>query len=197
MKNSRYNNVVHGRDQFQRYKWLISLLCRFFSVFPPKERQKLLERARKTPGKRGLAIRYCFLKTIATSCGENIAIMPDVYLLNASKLKIGSNVSIHPMCYIECDGQVEIGNDVSIAHGTSILSSTHTYTDKDTPIKYQRGVDKKVTIQDNVWIGAKSTILPGVDVSSGCVVGANCVLTKSTEPDGVYVGVPARRIKDR
>ncbi len=195
--NNDSKSIVHGRDQFKKYKWLISILCGFYSLFPKKWRQRLLERARRTRGKHGLAIRYCLLKTVAISCGDNVAIMPDVYLFNASKLKIGSNVSIHPMCYIECAGYIEIGSDVSIAHGTTILSSTHTYTDKSIPIKYQRGQDKKVTIHDNVWIGAKSTILPGVKISTGCVLGANCVVTKPTEPDGVYVGIPAHRIKDR
>ncbi|MBR1536811.1 MAG: hypothetical protein IJ630_07725 [Treponema sp.] len=48
-----------------------------------------------------------------------------------------------------------------------------------------------------MWIGANVTILDGVTVASGCVLAAGSVVTKSTEPNGVYAGVPARRIKER
>ncbi|NMC13019.1 MAG: acyltransferase, partial [Chloroflexi bacterium] len=49
----------------------------------------------------------------------------------------------------------------------------------------------------DVWIGAGVKILDGVVVSKGCVLAAGAVITHSTEPYGVYAGVPARRIKDR
>ena len=53
--------------------------------------------------------------------------------------------------------------------------------------------DQDVIIEKDVWIGANVTILKGVTVAEGCVVGAGTVLTKSTHPYGVYVGVPGKR----
>lgn len=50
------------------------------------------------------------------------------------KLELGDNISIHPMCYFECSGGLMIGNNVSIAHSSSILTSTHTYSDFNLPI---------------------------------------------------------------
>ena len=47
-----------------------------------------------------------------------------------------------------------------------------------------------------IWLGARVVVLPGVQVAPGCIVGAGAVVTRDTEPDGVYVGVPARRIRD-
>ena len=57
--------------------------------------------------------------------------------------------------------------------------------------------DQDVTIEKDVWIGANVTILKGVTVAEGCVIGAGTVLTKSTHPYGIYVGVPGRRVSER
>lgn len=54
-----------------------------------------------------------------------------------------------------------------------------------------------VIIEKDVWIGANVTILKGVTVAEGCVIGAGTVLTKSTHPYGIYVGVPGRRVSER
>jgi maltose O-acetyltransferase len=55
---------------------------------------------------------------------------------------------------------------------------------------------KAVTIEEGCWIGSGVTILPGVTVRQGCVIGAHSLVTKNTEPNGLYVGNPARRIRD-
>ena len=53
-----------------------------------------------------------------------------------------------------------------------------------------------VSIEAGCWIGAGVMILPAVTVARGCVVGAGSVIVTSTEPYGLYVGSPARRIRD-
>ena len=54
-----------------------------------------------------------------------------------------------------------------------------------------------ITLVEDVWICANVTITANVRIARGCVIGANAVLTHDTEPMGVYVGVPARRLRDR
>ncbi len=71
------------------------------------------------------------------------------------------------------------------------------YEDPDTPILYQIGTMLGVEIGDDVWVGAGVRILDGVKIGSGCVIGTGSVVTKSTDPYGVYVGVPAKKINDR
>lgn len=56
---------------------------------------------------------------------------------------------------------------------------------------------KGIVIEDDVWIGAGVKILDGVTIAKGCVIGANAVVTRSTEAYGIYVGVPAQKIKSR
>jgi acetyltransferase-like isoleucine patch superfamily enzyme len=58
-------------------------------------------------------------------------------------------------------------------------------------------VSGPITLVEDVWTGANVTITANVTVAKGCIIGAGAVLTKSTEPYGIYVGVPARRVKDR
>ena len=86
---------------------------------------------------------------------------------------------------------------MSIAHGVTIMATTHTFDDPDVPIKDQDVIDEPVRIEENVWIGAKASVLSGVTIRRGCVVGAGAVVTKSTDSDGVYVGVLAKLLKSR
>ena len=101
------------------------------------------------------------------------------------------------MCYIDAEGGIEIGNNVSIAHRSTILSSNHGYTDPIIPIKYQEMTLAKTIILDNVWIGCGCTILAGVEIGSGTVIGANSIVTKSIPENSVAIGSPAKRIKSR
>ena len=189
-----------GREQFAKYKGAFGLITCFYRILPMKMRKKALEKKRFKRGKLGIGLRYAILRSITDSVGDNVAIFPGTYVLHPENLVVGNNVSIQPMCYLECGtvkGGITIGNDVSIAHGVTVMATTHTFDDRDVPIKDQKVKDEPVRIEDNVWIGAKVSILSGTTVANGCVVGAGAVVTKPTEPDGVYAGVPARRIKDR
>ena len=114
---------MRGRDKFKKTKPIINAIVKTFSVLPRSTRVKMFEHYRMVKGNKGLLIRYVLLKTIAKSCGDNVSIHPNVYILNTHNLSVGNNVSIHPMCYIDAAGGVEIGNDVSIAHGVTVMSS--------------------------------------------------------------------------
>ena len=148
-------------------------------------------------GYKGLAIRYALLKTLAKKCGDNVSIHPDVYLFSVSRLSLGDNVSIHPMCYIDATGGIDIGNDVSIAHATTILSTTHIFKDVDVPIKDQSCITQKTVIEDNVWVGAKATIMCGKTIHTGSIIAAGAVVTHDVPRYTVVAGTPARVIKER
>lgn len=189
-----------GRDTFARYKRVINTVSALYKLLPLKSRKKLFEMHRNTRGKIGLGIRYALLKAIALDCGDNVAIYPGVYLFDMENLVIGNNVSIHPMCYIECGyipGGVRIDDDVSIAHGVTIIGTNHIYDGLDSLIRDKGVTCEPVHIESNVWIGAKVTVTAGTTVASGCVIGANAVVTTDTEGNGVYVGIPAKKIKTR
>jgi maltose O-acetyltransferase len=73
-----------------------------------------------------------------------------------------------------------------------ILTATHNLVDGRVD---HRRASRNVEIGDRVWLGARAMVLPGVTVGDGCVVAAGAVVTRDCEPDGVYAGVPARRIR--
>lgn len=94
-------------------------------------------------------------------------------------------------------GGVRIGNDVSIAHCVTIIATSHDYSFAEKTIRDNELIQKEVKIEDNVWIGAKATILCGRTIAQGCVIGAGTVVTTNTDENGVYAGVPNSLIKKR
>ena len=186
-----------GRDKLSKYEKIINLLVFIISKIPNVVRKKLFEHYRKLKGNKGILIRYILLKSLAKRCGKNVVIFPDVYIMNVQNLELGDNVSIHPMSYIECGekGIIVIGNNVSIAHGVTIMATNHQYKDQSIPIKYQELIFKKTIINDDVWIGAKATILAGVNIERRAVIAAGAVVNKNVDSGSIMGGVPAKLIK--
>lgn len=106
-----------------------------------------------------------------------------------------SYVNVH--CFLDGSADIHIGEYVRIGPHVKILTGTHTYA----PSVLRRGpgsqdVRLPVRIERGAWIGLGAILLPGVVVREGCVVAAGAVVVRSTEPNGLYAGNPARRIRD-
>lgn len=164
-------------------------------VFPKRIRKFFLNFVRNWNSAFGILLRYCLLKTLAKSVGENVFIGTNIEWKGLENLRIGDNVSIHKDCYIDASGGLEIGKDVSIAHNTSIITSNHTWENADLPIKYNPVKQNRIVISNDVWIGCQSVILAGVTIHSRVVVAAGSVVTKTVEKNTVVGGIPAKEIK--
>ncbi len=112
-------------------------------------------------------------------------------------LKIGNYSSIGAASYIGCSGKIIIGNYVMIGPHCTMIAENHIFNEKNELIMKQGVSNKGIEIKDNVWIGANVTILDGVIIEQGCIIAAGAVVTKNTESNGIYAGIPAKRIKDR
>lgn len=113
-------------------------------------------------------------------------------------LKIGKNCTINSFCFIDADkGNVEIGNNVLIGPHVGIHGSNYSYASRGELIVNQGIVSKGIKIEDDVWIGSHSTLLDGVTIGKGAVIGAGAVVTKDIPPYSIAVGVPAKVIKKR
>ena len=188
---------MSGKELFSKYGIILDILICVINVFPRKFRWSLFEAYRNTNGKRGLLIRYILLRSLSKSTGLNVSVFPGCYFKYVENLEVGDNVSFQPMCFIGAAGGVKIGNNVSIAHGSTILSSSHTFEQLDKPIKYQEIELKQTTIGDDVWLGCNTVVLAGTQIENGCVIGANSTVTKSIPEYSVAVGSPAKVIKSR
>lgn len=95
---------------------------------------------------------------------------------------------------------IHIGNHVSIAPNcvlVTVSSANNGTTINDIPyVKNVLTRSASITVEDNVWIGANVTILPGVTIGHHSVLGAGSVVTRNVEPFSVYAGVPAKKIRD-
>ncbi|WP_309215830.1 acyltransferase [Lacticaseibacillus rhamnosus] len=112
-------------------------------------------------------------------------------------LSIGDNVGIAEYSLISVRGPVTIGNDVIIGPFFSLHSENHMFSREDKAIRTQGVTRTGVHISDNVWIGAKVTLLDGVTIGSGVVVAAGAVVTHDVPNNVIVAGVPARIIRKR
>ena len=130
--------------------------------------------------------------------GRNCWISQGVQIITwGGDIIIGDNTTLNPYTVVYGQGGTHIGNGVRIAAHCTIVPSNHKFDDLNEFI-YKQGLSKKgIVIEDNVWLGTGVKVLDGVTISFGTVVGANAVVSKSTDKNSVYVGIPARKIKDR
>jgi acetyltransferase-like isoleucine patch superfamily enzyme len=92
-------------------------------------------------------------------------------------------------------GPVTIGSHVNLAQGITVTALNHNFPDAEKRIDEQGVSTAPVTIEDDIWIGANATILPGVSIGQHSVVAAGAVVTKDVPPHSLVAGVPAKVIK--
>jgi acetyltransferase-like isoleucine patch superfamily enzyme len=126
------------------------------------------------------------------SIGSASVFMLNVIVLGR-RIEVGNNSVINNGTILDGRGELLIiGDNVDIGANSRIWTLTHDYESADNSV-----VKKKTTIRRNVWIGADTIVLPGVEIGEGAVIGAGSVVTKSVPAYCVYAGNPARFIKRR
>lgn len=114
-------------------------------------------------------------------------------------ITVGLNTNIAMNCLIHAEEEVEIGENVLFAAYVYIVGGgNHEFERTDIPIIEQPSINKGgVVIEKDVWLGAGVTVLDGVRVGRGSVLGAGAVINKDVPAYSVSVGVPARVIRSR
>lgn len=161
------------------------------------------------------------------SVGDDVTILGFSFLhcLSDRGVKIGNQTSIDRNLWLTCGGTLDdkshgyfeigdesyigcnavmgagggicIGSKVLIGHTVNIHAENHLFNDPYLDIRDQGVSYKGVVIEDNVWIGSQVTILDGVKIGTGTVIGAGAVVTKSLAPNSIVAGVPAKVIGTR
>lgn len=143
---------------------------------------------------RGFLCRFIFRK-----CGKNINVERMAYFGSGKNIEIGSNsgIGINAQIWGVEIGNLIIGNNVMMGPDVVILTLKHNYNDIKCPISTQEAYATKVIIEDDVWIGIRAIILPGVKICKGAVVGAGALVTKDIPSYSIVGGVPAKVLKMR
>ena len=132
-----------------------------------------------------------FSKLTGTQVDKSFRCFPPFYTDCGKNIKIGKNVFINACCRFQDQGGIEIGDGSLIGHNTTIATLNHDFN----PDKRANLHPGPVKIGKNVWIGSDSTILPGVEIGDGAIIGAGSIVTKSVPANSIAVGSPARVIK--
>jgi maltose O-acetyltransferase len=140
-----------------------------------------------TSAQRGRLYRSAGIPTVTDDIG------PGCYF-HSSEIRIGSGSTINHGVHFENVARVTIGERCGLGIDTLVLTSHHPIAGSDQ--RFGPWSVLPVTIGDGCWIGARATILPGVTIGPGCIVAAGAVVNRDCAPDGLYAGVPARRIRD-
>lgn len=142
-----------------------------------------------------------FDKPQLMSFGDNSRV--DDFCALSGHISIGRNVHIAVMSVLVASLESIVISDFGgLAFGCKLFTSSDDYSGKTMtnptiPAKFKEITHGPIHLGKHVIVGTNSIIFPGVSVGEGCSIGANALLTKSTEPWGIYLGSPARRIKER
>jgi len=129
-------------------------------------------------------------------CGKNVNIENRCCFGTGEQIEIVDFSGIGSKCQIY--GPVKMGKYIMMGPEVIIFTQNHKFSDISvTMVKQGYQETKQVIIEDIVWIGARSVILPGVKIGIGSIIGVGSVVTKDVEPYSIVAGVPAKLIKKR
>ena len=134
-------------------------------------------------------------KDAVLEIAENSFIGENCYIkCFGGKVLIGKDVSINSKSYINGCGGITIGDNTRIGTQSILIASNHKFGEPDLLVK--DAITKQgVSLGQNIWLGARVTVLDGVTIADDSVIGACSLVSKPLPESGVYVGIPTKKIK--
>ena len=132
-----------------------------------------------------------FSKLTGRKVDPSFRVFPPFYTDCGKNIIIGKNVFINSCCRFQDQGGIVLGDGCFIGHNITVATLNHDLNPEARADMYP----KSVILGKNVWVGSDSTILPGVKIGDGAVVGAGSVVTKNVAANTVVCGNPARVLK--
>ena len=143
------------------------------------------------------ALRWHYWKPQMSSLGVGSKISHNVKILCPENISIGSLASINNGVILDGRGGITIGDSVLIGYQSVIMTLSRNHHQREIPIRLQGSSLKAVVMGNDVWLGARAIVLPGVSIGDGAVVGCGAVVTKDVPAFAVVAGTPARTIGTR
>ncbi|MCE5291324.1 MAG: acyltransferase [Nocardiaceae bacterium] len=166
---------------------------RLISVGDFRQQQHFWVWLANTPLVGGFA-RARVLRRAGVAADKQVLISHGFVISGEEKVVIGEGSFINCGCYFDTVAEVRLGRKVFVADHVRFLTTTHAFGGPDR--RAGAGIAKPVLVGDGTWIGSGTVIMPGVTIGEGCIIGANSLITKDCEPNGIYVGSPAKRVRD-
>jgi acetyltransferase-like isoleucine patch superfamily enzyme len=144
-------------------------------------------------------IRRFFYRLFGMKIGSGSALHMMGRIYDPRHIKIGKDTIIGERFTLDgrkqlpnSEGGLEIGSHVDIASEVMIWTSQHDIHSEDF-----HALEKKVIIEDYVFIGPRSIILPGVTIGKGAIIAAGTIVTRDVESKAIVAGAPAKKIGER
>jgi acetyltransferase-like isoleucine patch superfamily enzyme len=137
-------------------------------------------------------VREILSEIIGSKIDESTAIFAPFHINFGKHTTIGKNVFINHACSFLDIGGITIEDDVLIGPKVNLITEGHPLD----PNNRKSLVCKSIHIKRNAWIGAASTILPGITIGENAVVAAGSVVTRDVPSNTIVAGVPAKHVKD-
>lgn len=146
---------------------------------------------------------YCVNHTIGkkkAKIGKGTKIHSTVIFRQGYNIEIGESCLINHNNVLQAgkvDGKIKIGNYVHTGANVMIIAFNHAFDTRKIPTIKQDYYDADVIIEDDVWVGGGSIVLPGVIVGRGAIIAAGSVVNKDVPAYAIVGGVPAKNLKFR
>ena len=146
----------------------------------------------------GMADLYRIKKYKDVIKGQDYRLGNKVYMSHCDNISIGKGTYINGGYVLaSANARIIIGENCLLSYNIHIRTDMHECHKANKLIHEQGNYEKDIIIEDDVWIGFGAQIMPGVTIMKGSVIGAGAIVTHSTEPYSINVGVPARKIGKR
>ncbi|MDO6440379.1 WcaF family extracellular polysaccharide biosynthesis acetyltransferase [Cyclobacterium sp. 1_MG-2023] len=174
---SKYDNSWYnpGGNSFKRILWYYTNIVFFINPLNPFSSLKIF-----------------LLRLFGSKVGEGVRINPSVNIKYPWLLEIGNYTWIGEKVWIDNLHLVKIGDNCCISQGAMLLTGNHNFKKSSFEL-----IVKNITLEDGAWVGAQSTVCPGVICKSHSILTVGSIATKDLDEYGIYQGNPASKIRKR
>ncbi len=132
------------------------------------------------------------LRLFGAKISSGVVIKPRVNIKFPWRLRIGENSWVGEGAWIDNLADISIGDNVCLSQDTYLMTGNHDYKSVAFTL-----ITNPIQIHDGAWVGARATVCPGVTVGRNAVLSAGSVMTRNADPEGIYAGNPAQRVRNR
>jgi putative colanic acid biosynthesis acetyltransferase WcaF len=177
VKLSKFNNSWYkpGRGFLCRVLWYLTNALILQNPFNPFSRIKII-----------------VLRVFGAKIGSGVIVKPNINVKYPWNLEIGDYSWIGENVWLDSLAPIKIGNNVCVSQGAYLCTGNHDWSDPSFGLFV-----KQIVVEDGAWLGARSTVLPGVTIATHSVISAGSVIADNTEPYTIYSGNPAVKVKER